>query len=120
MNLGLFSAYLGMRARQQRLDLIANNIANASTTGFKADRLFYRSIEAAEKEMGHPPSSKPGEHTPPPAQPQAPASPATPPPDPNAPNQNAATTSQVQNGRDLGVMTTPGVDFSQGALREPA
>jgi len=50
MNIGLYSAYLGMRARQQTLDVIANNIANASTAGFKADHLFYRSVEAAELE----------------------------------------------------------------------
>jgi flagellar basal-body rod protein FlgF len=30
------------------LDVIANNIANTSTTGFKANRLIYRSVEAAE------------------------------------------------------------------------
>ena len=42
MHLGLYSAYLGMKARQQRLDLIAGNIANASTGGFKADRLAFR------------------------------------------------------------------------------
>ena len=48
MNYGLYCAYLGMRARQERLDSIANNIANTSTSGFKADRLQYRSVEAAE------------------------------------------------------------------------
>lgn len=48
MNTGLYSAFLGMRARQQTLDTIANNIANASTGGFKADRLFHHSIEVAE------------------------------------------------------------------------
>jgi flagellar basal-body rod protein FlgF len=50
MNIALYSAYLGMRARQHTLDVIANNIANASTAGFKADHLFYRSIEASEFE----------------------------------------------------------------------
>ena len=48
MNNGLYSAFLGMRARQRSLEIIANNIANASTTGFKTDRLFHHSIEAAE------------------------------------------------------------------------
>lgn len=51
MNTGLYAAFLGMRARQQTLDTIANNIANASTTGFKADRLFHHAIEAAEAEI---------------------------------------------------------------------
>lgn len=49
MNYGLYSAFLGMRARQHTLDTIANNIANASTSGFKADRLFHHSVEAAEQ-----------------------------------------------------------------------
>jgi flagellar basal body rod protein FlgG len=31
----------GMRARMESLDLLANNIANASTGGYKADREFY-------------------------------------------------------------------------------
>jgi flagellar basal body rod protein FlgG len=31
----------GMRARAEALDLLANNIANAGTAGFKADREFY-------------------------------------------------------------------------------
>lgn len=38
-----------MRARQHTLDTQANNIANASTTGFKAERLLYTSAEAAKK-----------------------------------------------------------------------
>ena len=31
----------GMRARMESLDLLANNVANASTGGYKADREFY-------------------------------------------------------------------------------
>lgn len=41
----------GMRARMESLELLANNIANASTGGYKADREFYSlymSSEAAE------------------------------------------------------------------------
>ena len=30
------------------VDVIANNLANSSTTGFKADHLYYRSVESAE------------------------------------------------------------------------
>lgn len=48
MNYGLYAAFLGMRARQRTLETIANNIANASTSGFKAERLFHHSIEQAE------------------------------------------------------------------------
>jgi flagellar basal-body rod protein FlgF len=41
----------GMRARMESLDMLANNIANASTGGYKADREFYSlylSPDAAE------------------------------------------------------------------------
>lgn len=54
MDHGLYTAYLGMRARQHTLDMIANNIANAATPGFKADRMLYRSVQAAEMESGIP------------------------------------------------------------------
>lgn len=47
MDHGLYAAYLGMRARQRALDVMANNIANASTPGYKADRMAYQSIAAA-------------------------------------------------------------------------
>lgn len=50
MNSEVYLVYQGMRARQRTLDVLANNIANASTTGFKADRMLYRSVEAAQAE----------------------------------------------------------------------
>jgi len=31
----------GLRSRMESLDLVANNVANASTGGYKADREFY-------------------------------------------------------------------------------
>ncbi len=46
MNNGLYASFLGMRARQRTLDTQANNIANANTTGYKAERLLYSTIEA--------------------------------------------------------------------------
>ncbi len=52
MNQGLYTAFLGMRARQRTLDAQANNIANASTTGFKAERMLYSSFEADRKGEG--------------------------------------------------------------------
>jgi flagellar basal-body rod protein FlgF len=52
MNYGLYNAFLGMRARQHTLDTQANNIANASTTGFKAERMLYTSAEAEKKGSG--------------------------------------------------------------------
>ncbi|HEV7644469.1 MAG TPA: flagellar basal-body rod protein FlgF [Pyrinomonadaceae bacterium] len=53
MNYGLYNAFLGMRARQHTLDTQSNNIANASTTGFKAERLLYSSAEAGKKGDGN-------------------------------------------------------------------
>ena len=35
---GMFSAATGMGAQQLRLDVIANNLANVNTTGFKKSR----------------------------------------------------------------------------------
>jgi len=37
----LISAASGMKARTEALDMLANNIANTGTAGFKADREFY-------------------------------------------------------------------------------
>jgi flagellar basal-body rod protein FlgF len=94
MNSALYSAYLGMRARQQRLDVIANNIANASTAGFKGQRLLYRSVEAAEKEANQTASN------------------------PTNVNDTTTATTVNGNGRDLGVLTSERTDFSPGPIRE--
>jgi flagellar basal-body rod protein FlgF len=45
------SAASGLRARMESLDMLANNIANTSTIGYKADREFY-SLYAAEEAAG--------------------------------------------------------------------
>jgi flagellar basal body rod protein FlgG len=42
------SAASGMRARMQSLDLLANNLANTETGGYKADREFYSLYTSAE------------------------------------------------------------------------
>lgn len=52
MNYGLYTIFLGMRSRQNTLEAQANNIANASTTGFKAERLKYSTFEAEKKGSG--------------------------------------------------------------------
>jgi len=44
MNSGFYSAYAGFAARMDALELIANNLANANTVGFKAQHEFYRSF----------------------------------------------------------------------------
>ncbi len=46
------SAASGIRARMEALDMLANNIANASTSGFKLDRENYNVYFAAETEAG--------------------------------------------------------------------
>jgi flagellar basal body rod protein FlgG len=42
------TAASGMRARMESLEMLANNIANAATDGFKADREFYSTYVGAE------------------------------------------------------------------------
>jgi flagellar basal body rod protein FlgG len=42
------AAAAGMRARLESLDLLANNISNAATAGYKADREFYSTYVSAE------------------------------------------------------------------------
>jgi len=49
------AAASGIRSRIESLDMLANNMANASTPGFKADREFYtlyQSAEAADSPAG--------------------------------------------------------------------
>ncbi len=41
----LINAASGMKARMDSLDMLANNMANSGTTGFKADREFYNLYE---------------------------------------------------------------------------
>ena len=53
---GMFSAATGMGAQQLRLDIIANNLANVNTTGFKKNRgdfedLMYQTIKPAGGEL---------------------------------------------------------------------
>jgi flagellar basal-body rod protein FlgF len=130
MNSGLYAAYLGMRARQHTLDVFAHNIANASTVGFKASRLFYRSVEAAEiaaerarqqagaqntgaAPAGAPPTtlqSPPG---------SANAQPVTIPPANNpAAAEQAAAPATLLPARTLGIVTSGVLDFSPGSLRD--
>lgn len=42
----LISAASGMAARSESLDMLANNIANSGTAGFKADREFYNLFQS--------------------------------------------------------------------------
>jgi flagellar basal-body rod protein FlgF len=47
----LYTAAIGMMPQQTRLEVIANNMANASTTGFKRDSVFERNLLDAKANM---------------------------------------------------------------------
>jgi flagellar basal-body rod protein FlgF len=57
MDAGIFSAVSGSMAAQTRLDALANNIANASTAGFKAERVLQRAERAGD--VAPPPTAVP-------------------------------------------------------------
>ncbi len=44
MDSGFYSAFTGLAARMQSLDLVANNLANANTAGYKAQKEFYSAL----------------------------------------------------------------------------
>ena len=44
---GFYAAFTGLVAGTQALELAANNLANVSTTGYKAQREFYKSLTAS-------------------------------------------------------------------------
>ncbi|MDE1175135.1 MAG: flagellar hook basal-body protein [Edaphobacter sp.] len=44
MDSGLYAAYTGLAARTQALDTAANNLANAGTNGFRAQRDYFRGV----------------------------------------------------------------------------
>ena len=46
MERGLFIAATGMLANQLRQDVIANNLANATTAGYKGDRAVQQAFPA--------------------------------------------------------------------------
>ena len=56
MDSGLYAAYTGLMARTQALDTAANNLANAGTNGFRAERDYFRGIledgSGANPELG--------------------------------------------------------------------
>src|SRR5580692_6930078 len=52
MNTTTVTAASGLRARMQELDMLANNLANSGTSGFKLDREFYSLFSAADNGVG--------------------------------------------------------------------
>jgi len=55
MDSGFYAACAALMARSQALDLVANNLANTSTPGYRAQQNIFRSFLAAAS--GHPGSS---------------------------------------------------------------
>src|SRR5271155_3139453 len=47
MDSGFYSAFTGLAARMQSLDLVANNLANVNTAGYKSQKEFYRALTAS-------------------------------------------------------------------------
>jgi flagellar basal-body rod protein FlgG len=49
---GMYTAAAGMAAQQSRLDAVANDLANASTTGYKHVRVAYRDLAYTQGTVG--------------------------------------------------------------------
>lgn len=47
MDSGFYSAFTALAGRMQALDLLANNLANVNTVGYKAQKEFYRAFSAS-------------------------------------------------------------------------
>jgi flagellar basal-body rod protein FlgF len=47
MDSGFYSAFTGLAARMQSLDLVANNLANVNTVGYKGEKEFYSALTAS-------------------------------------------------------------------------
>ncbi|MEG9435341.1 flagellar hook basal-body protein [Edaphobacter sp. HDX4] len=61
MDSGLYAAYTGLMARAQALDTAANNLSNAGTNGFRAQRDFFRGVLVDSLRPGSPGSSQVGQ-----------------------------------------------------------
>lgn len=55
MNSGMYAALSGNLSAMRRLDVIANNLANASTTAYKADQMAFESVLAGVKNSSQEP-----------------------------------------------------------------
>lgn len=60
MESGLYAAYTGLMARTQALDTAANNVANAGTNGYRAQRDYFRGVLAEGIERNSPGDSQIG------------------------------------------------------------
>jgi flagellar basal-body rod protein FlgF len=57
MSDGIYSALSGAIAQERALAIVANNVANAGTTGFQADKAAFGEIVAKAQAAGTPPAS---------------------------------------------------------------
>jgi len=48
---GIYSSATGMLPRIKKQEIAANNLANASTPGFKRDMLFTKELSRAERKL---------------------------------------------------------------------
>ena len=48
MSNGIYTALSGAIAQERNLDVVANNVANVNTTGFRADRVSFQQIRCCE------------------------------------------------------------------------
>src|ERR1041385_5684143 len=53
------TAASGLRSRMESLELLANNVANATTGGYKADREFFSLYLAPDAQDSEPPTTMP-------------------------------------------------------------
>ena len=51
MNSGIYTVYSGMQSQADALDIIANNLANVNTTGFKAEKAFFTVLQQSVDEV---------------------------------------------------------------------
>ena len=49
MDSGYYAAFSGLLARMQALDVVANNLANVNTTGYKSQHEFYDALSASQE-----------------------------------------------------------------------
>src|SRR6185437_10151837 len=52
MDSGIYAATSALMARSQALDVLSNNLANVSTTGYKGESQFYQALNAASGQSG--------------------------------------------------------------------
>ena len=60
MGRALFTAVTGMKAQQNKLDVVANNIANISTTGYRSSRILFQDLFSQTLVSGSAPTATNG------------------------------------------------------------